>query len=394
MSFWNWIQQWNPFNKDTDAMEVVLSLITQEVYKRLAVDSCANLIASTISGCEFKTYDQGKVTKKDMYYLLNVAPNPNENAAEFRRNFIYKLLTKNEALIVMANKQLFVADGYNVQDQVLKDTVYSQVTVKEFQFKSDFLESEVIHLKLNNHDVKHLLDGFYKDYGKLIASAQNIYKRSNAKRFVLEGEFIRSQNDKTQEKINNMMTKQFKPFLEADNAGAVFQLQKGFQLNDVSGNGKVGQAQQTSRDVRALVDDVFDYVATAYHVPRALLKGDMAGISDEVNSFLMFCINPLVQLITTEFNKKLYEKADYLKGSHIAIDTSKIKVVSLSDEAAALDKLFSIGGLTINDVIQLIGGESIDEDWANKRYVTKNYLDVTQKQPADGTGAAKGGGSS
>lgn len=41
-----------------------------------------------------------------------------------------------------------------------------------------------------------------------------------------------------------------------------------------------------------------------------------------------------------------------------------------------MDKLFAIGGLTINDVIMMLGKEPIDEEWANRRHVTKNYQEA------------------
>lgn len=42
-----------------------------------------------------------------------------------------------------------------------------------------------------------------------------------------------------------MMTSQFKDFMEADNAGAVFQLQNEYTLEDFSGN-----FQSNSRDIK------------------------------------------------------------------------------------------------------------------------------------------------
>lgn len=386
MSFLDWFQQWNPFSKSTSAgiEPIFISLLATEVYKKIAVESCVNLIANAFVRCEFKTFDKGKAVKSDNYYLLNVAPNKNENATEFKKKLISKLYKNNECLIVMANEQLFIADGFTVQEYVMKDSVYSNVTVGDFQFTGTFNESDVIYLKLNNQDIMQIINSFYKDYGSLLSSAKDIYKRSNAKRFVLKGEFLRSQNNDLQQRINEMMTEQFKPWLEADNAGAVFQLQEKYTLEDMSGNGKSGVNKQDSRDIRSLLDDIFDFVATACHVPRGLLKGDVVDVSSQTNNFLMFCINPLVELISAEFNKKMYGKSDYLQRTYLKIDVTKIKVTDLNDMATALDKLFAIGAMSINDIIEMTGGERIEEDWANKHYVTKNYIDASQNQAVGG----------
>lgn len=386
MGFTSWFQLLNPFYKDKGAElePIIISLLAKEVYKRLAVDACINLIANALVRCEFKTISNGKSVKENNYYLLNVSPNTNENATEFKKKMVSKLLRHNECLIVMANEQLFIADSFTVEEKVMIDSVYSNVTVGSFSFSGTFNESDVIYLKLNDQDIMKVLESFYKDYGSILASAKDIYKRSNAKRFALKGDFLRAQNNKQQQDINEMMTEQFKPWLEADNAGAIFMLQKDYELDDMSGSGKSGTTRQDSRDIRHLVDDVFDFVATAFHIPRGLLKGDVVDVSSQTNNFLMFCINPLIELISAEFNKKIYKKKGFLNGDRLKIDTSKIKVTDLNDMATALDKLFAIGGLSVNDIIEMTGGERINEEWADRRYITKNYTDARYNEALGG----------
>ncbi len=91
----------------------------------------------------------------------------------------------------------------------------------------------------------------------------NVYKRSNARRYVLKGNLFRPQDNTTQDQINKMMTSQFKAFMEADNAGAVFQLQNEYTLEDFSGNFK-----SNSRDIKNLIDDIFEMTAAAFHVRK------------------------------------------------------------------------------------------------------------------------------
>lgn len=386
MGFTNWVKGLFPSYKMTDfGLEtVVVSLLASEVYKRIAVDSAVNLIANALVLSEFKTLSKGKFVKEDNYYLLNVSPNINENATEFKKKMVSKLFKENECLIVMVNKQLLIADSFVVQEYAMKESIYSEITVGDFQFNRSFNESDVIYLKLNNQDIMQIINGFYKDYGSILSSAQDIYKRSNAKRLVMKGDFLRRQDNAEQQKINEMLTVQFKPFLEANNAGAIFQLQKGYELEDISTNGSGASNKHDSRDIRYLIDDVFDFVATAFHIPRGLLKGDVVDISIQTDNFLAFCINPLVELISAEFNKKMYGKEAYLSGSRLKIDTTKIKVTDLNDMATALDKLFAIGALSINDIIEMIGGQKIDEEWANRRYVTKNYIDARHNESMEG----------
>lgn len=391
MGVFGWLSRFNPFSSaDAEMNQIVINLVTAEVYKRLAIDSCINLIANALTRCEFQTLEKGKSVKKSNYYLWNVAPNQNENATEFRKKLVSKLFRENECLIIQEGEKLYIADSYNKNEFALKETIYSNIQIGDFTFANkSFNESQVYFLKLNHENIMPIINSLYSDYGSLIASARDIYKRSNAKRLVLRGEFFRSQNNETQNKINEFLTAQFKPWLEANNAGAIFQLQNGYELDDMSGAGKSGVNKNDSRDIRNLVDDIFDFVATSFHVPRGMLKGDVVDVSQQTNNFLMFCINPVVELISAEVNKKMYKKDEYLEGNRLKIDTTKIKVTDLNDLATALDKLFAIGAMSINDVITLIGGETIDEDWANKRFVTKNYLAADElSSPKGGEGIA------
>lgn len=375
-----WLQKFNPFNWKNDYINVIVPLTISEAYKRLAVDACINLIADAFARCEFKTYMGNRFQKNDNYYLMNISPNQNENAIEFWKKVVYQLYNENESLVIMQNGNWYVADSFDMTTYAFKENIYSNVTINDLTLNKIFTEKEVMYFRLNKENVMNVVDTLYSDYGKLIASAKDIYKRSNAKRLILKGDFLRAQNDKKQAAINDMLTEQFKPFLEADNAGAVFQLQEGHTLEDISGQGKSGTNKNDSRDIRHLIDDVFDFVSSALHMPRGLFKSEVVNVSELTNNLIMFVILPLTEIISVEVNKKYYGKENYLKGNFVKVDASAIKVTDVKDLAEGLDKLFAIGALSINDIIERIGGEPIDEEWANKRYVTKNYAEASSME--------------
>lgn len=352
------------------------SLENDMVYRRLAIETCIDLIANAMLKVEYKTYEQNKRVKNDIYYRLNVSPNGKQNSSEFYKDLIHHLYYDNEVLIVSpgsSDSELFIADDFSTNEMALKPNTFDHVTIDDFQFNRSFKESDVIYLKLSDVNIRSIIDSFYASYGKLLSSAINIYKRNNARRFILKGDLFHRQDRSGQSEINNMMTAQFKPFFEADNAGSVFQLQEGFDLKDVSGTSK-----SDSRDIKNLLDDVIDTTASAFHVPKGLMKGDMAGLSDQIDSFLIFTIHPLVSLITDELNSKLYSMAEYNSGDYIRADTTNIKVTDVTSMANALDKLLSIGAISVNDASEKVGTDPIDEEWANKRYITKNYSEAEQ----------------
>lgn len=351
-------------------------LSTNVFYKRLAVETCIDLIANTLSRCEFQTFENGKESRGENYYLLNVQPNQNQNATEFLQSLISHLVHNNECLVIMENNQLYVADSFNKKSFALKENYYDGVTIEDLTFKKTFKESEVLHFKLNDKNIMNVIDGLWNDYGKLLASAINYYKRKNNKRVLIKGDFLRSQDEKTQAAINEMFETQLKNWFDPNKEGSAFQMQTGYELEDLSDGTTSKSQNSTSRDVNELVNDIINYVSMAFHIPRGILKGDVADIEKQIDSFIMFCIKPMAKLIADEFNRKMYTKEEYLKRTYLKVETNEIKVVDLNQFANAADKLFAIGGFTINDVLKRLGQEPINEEWANRRHVTKNYQEA------------------
>lgn len=347
------------------------------VYRKFAIETCIDLIANAMSKAEFKSYEKGKNKKNEMYYRLNVAPNGKTNATEFRKKLIRRLIFYNEVLIVSpsnSSSELFIADSWNVTEYDLKENIFSQVQINNKVLDRTFKESDVFYIKYADENIRQLVDAYYGAYGKLISSAVNVYKRSNARRYVMKGDLFRPQDGSTQGQINDMMTSQFKTFMEADNAGSVFQLQEGYTLDDFSGN-----FQSNSRDIKNLIDDIYEMTAAAFHVPKNLLKGDMSGLSDQVDAFLMFEIIPIAELIQDSFNAKLYDVEEYLSGDYLRVDTTMIKVVSFKDLAEAGDKAIGSGQCTINEMRERGGNDRVDDPRADKIYITKNYENPTAK---------------
>ncbi|MDA2567544.1 hypothetical protein PDQ34_26935 [Bacillus cereus] len=64
-------------------------------------------------------------------------------------------------------------------------------------------------------------------------------------------------------------------------------------------------------------------------------------------------------------NSHMFDKV--LRGEEKNLDSERIIAITLN-------QLFMAGELSINGVLNVLGQEPIKEDWANKYYVTKDYL--------------------
>lgn len=345
--------------------------LSAEIYVReLAFWQCVNLIASAVSKCEFKTFDRGKETKGEEYYRWNVEPNKNQNSSVFLQKLVCKLFSENEVLLVEANGQLLVADSYSHKEYALLEDVFEQVTVGSFRFDRSFVQSDVLFIRLHSRDMRPLVNGLYETYKKLIDYGMRSYRKSRGMKGVISFDALIPGDQSVKDALENLKNNGYQSFAGAENA--VMTLGRGMTYTDLGGK---TYSQEGTRDIRATIDDVSDFTARAFGVPPALLSGDVQGVSDAVDQFLTFCIDPLCDMISEEINRKRYGK-EVLKGNYLRIDTKCVKHVDLLSVSTAIDKLIASGAFCINDIRELVGEPLIEEEWAYRFWMTKNYSDI------------------
>ncbi|ABO51116.1 phage portal protein, HK97 family [Desulforamulus reducens MI-1] len=353
-------------------IEEFFNLQAELVIRNLAFYSAINLIANSISKCEFKTYLRGKEIKDKEYYLFNVEPNRNQNSSQFIQKWITKLYENNECLIISdANGQLLVADTFSKTEYALFDYQFSQVSVDNFTFNKTFSMKDVLYFKLNNQDIRKLINGMYESYGKLISYGQKSYQKSRGSRGILDVGAVAQGKPNFHETFSKLMNERFKTFFNAENA--VLPLFDGYTYTDL---GSKTYSNEGTRDIKAMIDDIYDFTARAFRIPPVLLKGDIANIEDAVNNYLTFCIDPLTDMMQEEVNRKRNGFEGFKQGTFLKINTKSIKHVDLLNVATAIDKLISSGAFCINDIRMLVGDEPIDEPWAWQHWMTKNYSSV------------------
>ena len=383
MGFIDWAKAVFLNSKETKLKDhIAFEIQAEVVYKKFAIETCIDLIAKALSRCEFKTYHEGKAIRGNNHYLYNVEPNQNQNASEFWYKVFYKYLYDGEALIVMIDEKLLLADSFSVTEYALYPNVYKNVTVKDYTFNTPFYEKDVLHFKLNDNNIRRVIDSLYQSYGKLLGATMNSFKRKNNKRWFATSNFLKPEDDETQKEMDNMINAQLKDWFDPDKEAVVFEKQKDYEMEDAS-DAKNG-VKADSSDIRSMIDDIINFVAMGYHVPRTMVKGDIAEIEANIDSFIMFALNPVAETFADEINRKAYKRENYINRSYMQIDTSLIKLIDLTELANSLDKLFAIGGVTVNEVLELLGKNPINESWADERWITKNYQKASVAATAEG----------
>lgn len=374
MGFIEWfVDLFGRFKRKEDGVELNIQcgeLLEKVTIKNLAINSAINLIGNSIALSEFNTYKKGQFKKENDYYALNVQPNQNYSATSFWKKFVYKLVYDNECLIIKSDDSFYIADSFVKNKMTFKESIYKNIVIDDFSIRESYTESQVLYFKLNQNKIRSIIDGLYEDYGKLIEYSKTSYKKNNAKRGILNIPTNYPQTDKASENLSKLLDEKIQKFYNAEN-GAVLPLTNGITYEDLSSESYKNATD--SRDIRNLIDDIFDFVSIGFNIPPALLKGTAEDLENTVDRYIKFCIEPLCEMIEDECNRKIYSKNDYLNNTYISIDTTKLKITNLTDLATTIDILSRNGVHSIDENRELIGKEPLRTKESEARRMTKNY---------------------
>lgn len=357
--------------KEVDAKDIMDPIssdaLSQLAFKELALYIGISYIANTLSKCEFKVYDNGGEIKDRLYFMLNVSPNPNQNSSQFIHEFVEKLFYKGHALIVPHNDFIYVADDFYMNDDnPLKEATFENVRFNCYQSRKKYKASDVFYLRLDNKEVKKLIDSIYSQYGTVITQAINAYKRTNGAKYkyILDSY---SAGDKTFQKLYEEVLKdQLKSFVEHDNG--VFPQYKGTDLEEF----KFANMKDTS-DITAMRKEVFEVVAQALKIPLSMMYGNITNMNEIVKVFLTICIDPLADMIGEEITRKYFTFEEWKDGNKVKVDTSCINHIDILEVGDAVSKAIGSGVTNIDELRTRLDWEQLNTEFSKAHFITKNY---------------------
>lgn len=335
-----------------------------------------SLVSAIISNCKFRTCLNGKEVIGEEYYLWNYAPNRNQSAVEFKKEIVDVLFRRNECLIAEARGQIFVADGYFLEnDNILKDGIFRDVYKGNLHFDR-FKMSDVIYLKLNNRNIMALLASVEKGYENIAKNALENYEKSGGRKG-----FMKIDSGATNKKYGNksfnevyqdLLDNRFKRYFSAKNA--VLPLFDGFEYKEQD---QESRYTGIATDYVKILNEQAAKVALAFNISPQLLVGNVVGLKEAVNNMLTFCVDPLANTIATGANKTRYGKA-VLKGSYMWIDTTSVIHIDLFEVAEKIDKLIASGMTSIDELRSRAAMLELGTEESRKHWITKNYQDIKE----------------
>lgn len=341
---------------------------------------CVDMIANALGRCEFRTYMGNEETQGPEYYLWNVEPNVNQNSTMFLHKLVHQLYRKNEALVVTIRRRdtqgdaLIVADSWDPpEDGPARRNEYKNVTVGEFTFSKTFSESDVLHLKLNHVNIKPYLTAVSRAYERMVTIAQTLYTWDRGQHWKVHVAGIANGDNDFMKNFSDYVDKQVKPFF--NNQAAVLPEFDGWTFEPVQSS---GNASSDTRDIRAMIEDVFDFTARTLMIPAVLVNGTVEGTADANSRFLSYCLDPLCDQLQEEIVRKRYGYDEWRRGNTLRVDSSSILHFDLFANAANIEKIIGSGTFTINDVRRAANQAPIDASWANESHMTLNIARADQ----------------
>lgn len=349
-----------------------------EADERMAIDAYAlftvvHLIANLLSVCEYRTYRDGSEVFGAEWASLNVRPNHKQNAAEWKRELVARLLLSGEMLCIQQRDgQLIIAEAFNKAEKSITKSVFSQISRDGFTMDRSFTSDDVLYLQTPVNARSAWLQQTMTEYEKLMRSAAERLQKAGGERGVLKISAVERGRADFAEKFNTLMNDYFKGYFSSKNA--VLPLFDGYEYVSQSGS-KAGTYTNDLSAVKTLADEAISRAAQVFGIPPSYVRGDAAGITDAQAAALTNAVKPLAVMIGAELTGKKHTLQEIANGCRIEVDTGNILHHDVIGSATGLDKLIGCG-YTLNEVNRAIGQHAVPG--GDVRFITKNYQTMEQ----------------
>lgn len=344
-------------------------------FREAAFWGCVNLIANAVGKCEVREFRGGRQQRGPEWYLWNVQPNRNQSASAFWHKLVAKAYSEGEALIVKEpyGDGIVVADAFDIDDE---RPVYAYKNIQVGKRKIERLtEAEVLYIRPNWKNIEPLIRKMGDSFLKLMASSMQNYMFNGGQHWKVHVDQVLTADDEWRENFTKMMEKQIKPFLNS--ASAILPEMDGYTYTQVSGN-SAGAVK--SDEIRNLTASIWAETSRAFLIPSALIAGNQQDTTVANRQFLTDVIDPLARMIEQEANRKRFTMQEYLAGDRLTVDTSAIVHFDVFSNAANVEKIIGSGLKSVNELRALIGDSPIDEEWADRHFMTKNIGTTTEAE--------------
>lgn len=395
-----------PGNKKEFSLNEWSSEYDDTVYQlwayRLALHIAAETLGTLISKCEFKTFINGEETKEANYYLLNVESNPNQSAAEFKKQLIRRMILnpEHDALVVNMDvnsaelsQGLYVAEDFQRDPTQIYEASFRNVSIDVFEdggipLNGIFRGDRAIYVKYTNAELNQIFTEMRSQYTEMIENAMKagVYRQ----KYVLSMDQTAIAEPDFEDHIKAITNESFKSFVTGNEA--VIPIYAGMKLTQTSAGADLGQnASVANKSVNEILDEALSKVGRAFNIPKSVMLGDFE--ADDLENLLVFSIDGIAEMISQAFNRRWYGYKSYKKGTYCKLDTMNARHIDMVNVAKISNNIISSGIYTINEVREKVGEPLIDSEIGDVHFITRNYAvigDAYLNDPANAVGEETG----
>ena len=338
--------------------------------RKMALYIASSYITKALSKCEFKTYEKGIPVKKELYYALNVSPNPNQSGSHFVNAMVDRMIYDGHSIMVQPSKsrnRFYIADSFSPEPRPLEENLFAGVSVEGRQLGVKLKASDVCYFRLEDKEPRAVVADMYADMGQLLGMTMASCKNANGERFTLEREGRPGGQREDVKQDANEVNDLLRGFIRSPYG--VMPLSKNQILKRVEPNGS-----GSVKDVIDLRRDIFEITANAFQIPQSMMYGNMTNTNDVMNQFITCAIDPIADMIGKEITRKFYGFHSWDGGrTRVHVDTTKINHVDIFQVAEKAEKLVSSGLFSIDDTLDAMGADKLNTEFSQAHWITKNY---------------------
>lgn len=375
----------NLFNRNADApfdTEIISAGSTgQRIHlQETALETVVTYVTDRASLVILRTGDEM------LHYRWNVKPNPYQNAQEFKRKILRQMLIDGECLVVQEgspNFYLHIADSYTEERVNLNDVVYNDITVDDIDF-DDKPAEEVYMFRYKNEKVKKYIDQLDNNYVDLFNRLVEIQKLQSQLRIYPKFKTMGSKRKDSQDKFMAFL-KEFQTAVEEKQV-VIAPTQDDYDINENKSAFKGFNIDEVSKMESIYLSNV----CRIYGISPTLFNGELADIAQHRDDFIRF-VHSVMQIIATEINSKYFDENDS------EYDDNQVRLIlfflEYNSELSAskdIEKAIGSGVYTINDILEMRGKDRVDDEHADRRFLTRNIGTIEEAELKGGENTERG----
>lgn len=379
---WNSVKNKNQ-STDISGYSTLFGLETTLGIKSSALEACTTYLARLISKGKFVFKHENSIIASDFDYALNVKPNPNQTASEFKVAMVKKLLN-GELLVIRDGDKFYVADNF-ITHYSLNGNTFSDVVVNfdennivlsdsglgtQKYFEKIFTQGvDCFHLANDNIELQKYIDSLWKDYGKMFGILITNQLRVGQLRAKISIPVSSKLDDEERKKLQQQFATTLVEKMKRD--PVVFVPADGTpksSYEEMSAN-KSTSLQNQITDFGALRKVFIGEVSALLGIPPALVLGETANNSENLDLAIEAAVLPIGNKLSEGFTSLLIKESGYKVGKTLSM--TGFKTINILDRADAIDKVGSSGVVKINEVREAAGLPAMDN--GDRVIMTKNY---------------------